>query len=66
MLLVLEGKTKKLIAITSDYADLDFITDFNIEDPTFYSASKAALNIIMVKFSAQQRNNFVLVFSMSP
>jgi NAD(P)-dependent dehydrogenase (short-subunit alcohol dehydrogenase family) len=66
MPLVLKGKTKKVIAITSGHADLDFINNFDIENSALYSASKAALNIIVAKFSAQYKKDGVLVFSMSP
>lgn len=64
--LVLKGKTKKVIAITSGHADLDLINNFDIENSALYSASKAALNIIVAKFSAQYKKDGVLVFSMSP
>ena len=66
MPLVLKGKTKKVIAISSGYADLDFINNFDIENSALYSASKAALNIIVAKFSAQYKKDGVLVFSLSP
>ncbi|KAK0507094.1 hypothetical protein JMJ35_010552 [Cladonia borealis] len=66
MPLVLKSKTKKVIAITSGHADLDFINNFDVENCALYSASKAALNIIVAKFSAQYKKEGVLVFSMSP
>ena len=66
MPLVLKGKTKKVIAITSGHADLEFINNFDIENSALYSASKAALNVIVAKFSAQYKKDGVLVFSMSP
>ncbi|KAF7505277.1 hypothetical protein GJ744_001064 [Endocarpon pusillum] len=66
MPLVLKGKAKKVIAITSGHADLEFINNFDVENSALYSASKAALNIIVAKFSAQYKKDGVLVFSMSP
>ncbi len=66
MPLVLKGKTKKVIAITSGHADLEFINNFDIENSALYAASKAALNIIMAKFSAQYKKDGVLAFSLSP
>lgn len=66
MPLVLKGKIKKVIAITSGHADLDFINNFDIENSALYSASKAALNIIVAKFSAQYKKDGVLIFSISP
>ena len=66
MPLVLKGKEKKVIAITSGHADLDFINNFDIENSALYAASKAAMNIIVGKFSAQYKKDGVLVFSLSP
>ncbi|CAF9909978.1 MAG: hypothetical protein HETSPECPRED_009572 [Heterodermia speciosa] len=64
--LVLKGKAKKVIAITSGHADLEFINNFDVENSALYSASKAALNVIVAKFSAQYKKDGVLVFSLSP
>lgn len=64
--LVLKAKTKKVIAITSGHADLDFINNFDIQNSALYAASKAALNVIVAKFSAQYKKDGVLVFSISP
>ena len=66
MPLVLKAKTKKIIAVTSDYVDLDFINNFDVENSILYSIFKAALNIFVVKFSVQYKKDGVLVFSMSP
>ncbi|KAF2828227.1 putative short chain dehydrogenase [Ophiobolus disseminans] len=64
--LVLKGKVKKVIALTSGHADLDLINDLDVENSALYSASKAALNVIVAKFSAEYKNEGVLFVSMSP
>ncbi|KAL8898084.1 MAG: hypothetical protein Q9207_006878 [Kuettlingeria erythrocarpa] len=64
--LVMKGKVKKVIAITSGHADLDLINDLEIENCALYSASKAALNVIVAKFNAQYKKDGVLFLSMSP
>ena len=64
--LVMKGKVKKVITISSGHADLDFINDFDIENSALYSASKAAMNVIVAKFNAQYRKDGVLFVSISP
>ncbi|KAJ5583048.1 hypothetical protein N7535_001668 [Penicillium sp. DV-2018c] len=57
LLLVLKGKVKKVIAISSGAADLDLINDCDIE---------AALNIVVAKFDVQYKKDGVLFLSNSP
>ncbi|CAG5188832.1 uncharacterized protein ALTATR162_LOCUS12041 [Alternaria atra] len=64
--LVLKGNVKKIIAISSGHADLDFINDLEVENSSLYAASKAALNAIVAKFNAQYKKDGVLFMSMSP
>ncbi|KAK4206425.1 hypothetical protein QBC37DRAFT_434997 [Rhypophila decipiens] len=64
--LVQKSSTKKVIAISTGMADLDLINEIDITYGAMYSASKAALNIIVAKFAAQYKNEGVLFFSMSP
>ena len=64
--LVMKGKVKKVIAISSGHGDLDFINNNEIEVSALYGASKAALNIIVAKFNAQYKKDGVLFFSISP
>jgi NAD(P)-dependent dehydrogenase (short-subunit alcohol dehydrogenase family) len=64
--LVMKGKVKKVIAISSGHADLDFINDLEVENSTLYAASKAAMNVIVAKFNAQYKKDGVLFVSMSP
>lgn len=64
--LVMKGKVKKVITISSGQADLDLINELEIETSALYSASKAAMNVIVAKFSAQYKKDGVLFMSMSP
>ncbi|TVY83399.1 putative oxidoreductase [Lachnellula suecica] len=64
--LVMKGKVKKAIAISSGHADLDFINNNDIDVSALYAASKAAMNVIVAKFSAQYKKDGVLFFSISP
>lgn len=64
--LVLKGKVKKVITLTSGHADLELIKDYDIEVSALYSAFKAALNVIVAKYSAQYKKNGVLFVSISP
>ncbi|RII10869.1 hypothetical protein CUC08_Gglean006870 [Alternaria sp. MG1] len=64
--LVMRGKVKKVIAISSGHADLDFINNLEVENSSLYAASKAALNAIVAKFNAQYKKDGVLFMSMSP
>ncbi|KAL9087240.1 MAG: hypothetical protein Q9165_006734 [Trypethelium subeluteriae] len=64
--LVMKGRVKKVITISSGAADLDFINNFDIEISTLYAASKAAMNIVVGKFNAQYKKDGVLFVSISP
>ena len=64
--LVIKGKVKKVITISSGHADLDLINDLEIEISALYSASKAAMNVIVAKFNAQYKKDGVLFVSISP
>lgn len=64
--LVMKSTIKKVIFISSGHADLDFIIDSEIETSALYSASKAAMNVIVAKFNAQYKKDGVLFVSMSP
>ncbi|KAJ5559086.1 short chain dehydrogenase (AtsC) [Penicillium sp. DV-2018c] len=64
--LVLKGQVKKVIAISTGVADLDLTNDCEIDIGALYASSKAALNIIVAKFSAQYKKDGVLFLSISP
>lgn len=64
--LVMKGKVKKVITLSSGHADLGFINDLEVENSALYSASKAAMNVIVAKFNAQYKKDGVLFVSISP
>ncbi|KAJ2996238.1 hypothetical protein NUW58_g1038 [Xylaria curta] len=66
MPLVLKGKAKKIIAISSASADIELQRKYDLELSPTYSASKAALNAIVAKFSAQYARDGVLIMSICP
>lgn len=66
MPLVLQGKTKKVIAISTGMADAELVNQFDVDTGSIYAASKAALNMIVAKFSAQYKKDGVLFLALSP
>lgn len=63
---MLKGKAKKVIAISSGMADLDLINDSECDIAPLYSANKAALNVLVAKYSALYKKDGVLFFTLSP
>ena len=64
--LVLKGKVKKVITISTGMADLDFTNECEVDTGALYAASKAAMNVIVAKFNAQYKKDGVLFLSISP
>lgn len=64
--LVMKGKVKKVIAITTGLADLNLTNDCDVDICALYGASKAALNVVVAKFNAQYKKDGVLFMSISP
>ncbi|KAK2770285.1 hypothetical protein FQN53_005632 [Emmonsiellopsis sp. PD_33] len=64
--LVMKGKVKKVIAITSGYASLDMINHFKLKMNALYAAAKAAMNVIVAKFNAEWAEEGVLFMSICP
>ncbi|KAI0157861.1 hypothetical protein GGR52DRAFT_564403 [Hypoxylon sp. FL1284] len=64
--LILKGKAKKVIAISSGMADADLVAKYEVYMGSLYSTSKAALNMIIAKFHAQYKKDGVLFLSLSP
>ncbi|GAP88220.1 putative short chain dehydrogenase [Rosellinia necatrix] len=64
--LLLKGNVKKAIALSSAQSDLDFINDVGVEVSALYSMSKAALNVVVAKFSAQYKKEGVLFLGICP
>lgn len=64
--LVLKGRIKKVIAISTGMADIDLTAKYDIEGSAPYSISKAALNAAVTKFAAQYRKEGVLFMAICP
>ncbi|KAI3327601.1 NAD(P)-binding protein [Xylariaceae sp. AK1471] len=66
MPLVLKGQIKKVVAISSGMADAELCRSYDIETGAVYSCSKAALNIVTAKYSAQYKKDGILFLSICP
>lgn len=64
--LILKGKIKKVIAISSGLADIEPMRTFNFTENPPYAISKAALNAAVAKFSAEYAKQGVLFISICP
>jgi NAD(P)-dependent dehydrogenase (short-subunit alcohol dehydrogenase family) len=64
--LILKGTAKKVIALTSGFADDSLTVTYDLEVAGPYSISKAALNTTIAKYSAELRKDGVLFLSISP
>ncbi|KAI1360735.1 hypothetical protein F5Y08DRAFT_39932 [Xylaria arbuscula] len=63
---ILAGVTKKVVAISSGIADIDWINDYDIEELAINAMSKAALNVATAKFNARYKRDGVLFLSVCP
>ncbi|WAO91905.1 Hypothetical protein NCS54_00939000 [Fusarium falciforme] len=66
MPLVLNGRAKKVIAISSGMSDIEFIRQFEIEPAAPYAVSKAGVNVVIAKFAARYAKDGVLSTSICP
>jgi NAD(P)-dependent dehydrogenase (short-subunit alcohol dehydrogenase family) len=66
MPLILKGTVKKVIVISSGYADFALNNDFDCEEAGPYCLSKVAMNMVTVKFSALYKRQGVLFFNLTP
>ncbi|KAK7948803.1 uncharacterized protein PG986_009689 [Apiospora aurea] len=66
MPLILRGAAKKAIAISSGLGDTDLAAAHDLDVAALYAISKAAMNMVTAKFSAQYRKEGVLFLSLCP
>lgn len=66
MPMILKGNAKKVVVISSGFADGDFTNKYDVEPGSLYASSKAAMNMITAKFSAQYKKDGVLFLSICP
>ncbi|KAK7431784.1 hypothetical protein QQZ08_001724 [Neonectria magnoliae] len=64
--LVLKGSVKKVITISTGLADGDASAKFGLTYSGPYSASKAAMNLVVAKYSAEYSESGLLFLSISP
>lgn len=64
--LIKKGKVKKVITITTGLGDVDFTNQAEVELGALYAASKAAMNTIVAKYSAQYKKDGILFMGISP
>ncbi|KAI1360744.1 putative short chain dehydrogenase [Xylaria arbuscula] len=64
--LLMKGKVKKVISISTGLAEVDLTNDVEIEVGALYAASKAAMNLIIAKYNAQYKKDGILFISISP
>jgi NAD(P)-dependent dehydrogenase (short-subunit alcohol dehydrogenase family) len=64
--LILEGRAKKVIALSTGMADVELTRKYDVWMGASYAIAKAALNMIVAKFSAEYREKGVLFLSISP
>ncbi|KAI8634244.1 NAD(P)-binding protein [Xylariaceae sp. FL1651] len=64
--LVLKGRTKKIITLSSGMADLDMANKYKLALAAPYSVSKVAMNAVTVKFHAQYADQGVLFMNICP
>ncbi|KPM37616.1 hypothetical protein AK830_g8975 [Neonectria ditissima] len=64
--LVLKGKAKKIITITTGLADGELSAKFKLTHGAPYSLSKAAMNFAVAKYSAEYSDSGVLFLAISP
>ncbi|ROT38915.1 NAD(P)-binding protein [Sodiomyces alkalinus F11] len=66
MPMILKGNAKKVVVISSGFADAEFTNKYDVEPGSLYASSKAAMNMITAKFSAQYKKDGVLFLSVCP
>jgi len=66
MPLVLKGRVKKVVTISSGMADHDLAIKYGIYENGPYSISKAAMNMVTSKYQAEFENDGVLFIGVCP
>ncbi|OTA70830.1 NAD(P)-binding protein [Hypoxylon sp. EC38] len=64
--LIRRSSVKKVVAITTGMADLDFLAKYDTGLAGPYAISKGALNVAVAKFAAQHRDERILFMAISP
>jgi NAD(P)-dependent dehydrogenase (short-subunit alcohol dehydrogenase family) len=64
--LILKGKQKKIVHISSAMGDAEFVRKAGVTGAVGYSASKAMLNLVVAKFAVELGEKGVNVVALSP
>lgn len=64
--LIQKGEVKKVVNISTGMADLDWVNQYDIEVSPLYAMSKAAMNTVTAKFSAQYKKEGILFLAVCP
>ena len=64
--LILKGNVKKVLMITSGMGDPEMARNYNVFEHGSYSISKAAVNMVVAKFSAEYAKEGVLFLGVCP
>jgi len=64
--LILKGDAKKVIILSTGLAHVELTNEYDVAPAPLYSISKAALNMMVAKFSARYKQEGVLFLALSP
>ncbi|KIX98405.1 uncharacterized protein Z520_05706 [Fonsecaea multimorphosa CBS 102226] len=64
--LIRKGTVKKVVALSSGMGELEFTNELDMDMAVPYSISKAAMNMVMAKFSASYKKEGILFMAVSP
>lgn len=64
--LVRKSSIKKIIVLSSGMADVEFVAKAEIPFSVAYAASKAAVNMVVVKYSVELKGEGIILLALSP
>jgi NAD(P)-dependent dehydrogenase (short-subunit alcohol dehydrogenase family) len=64
--LIQNGKTKKVVTISSGMSDKKLAVDYGLTEAAPYSITKAAMNMVTAKFQAEFKNDGILFMGVCP
>ena len=64
--LIRNGSVKKIIVMSTGLADPDFALKFGMPTSVTYSTTKAALNIVVLKYALELKSDGIIVLALSP
>lgn len=64
--LIRKGTAKKVLTLSSGQGDLDFALQVGIPNAVPYSVSKAAVNMVVVKYAVRFKPEGIVFLSISP